>query len=139
MKKYFAGLVAVCFAIVCYAFTPAVAPEGTNCNSTSTYWLEIKAGADKTCATVAISNFVEIQDPTQDGVVSAADITALLASGELEQGLPSATPFGCPDGTKVCALSFTQAQLQSVLVNGIYYIRPSNVAQYQCCIKRTTP
>lgn len=132
MKKYFAGLVAVTFAIVCFAFT-SVKSTGPDC-TTSNYWFHVKLGAAQTlCGAVTASNFDQVLDPNQNGVIDAGELDNVLV-----KDIPTNAPYGCPDtDTKICALSYTAAQITVVKnASNQWIFVPATPSSYRCCIKR---
>lgn len=141
MKKYFVGLLAASFAIVCFAFSTKES-EGPDCTATSYYWFKVKPAIQKTsCVSLVRTDFVEVLDPNQNGVVDATELATLLASGDLEQGNPSIQPFGCPDQpTFVCALSYDLSSTSSIAVirnaSNQWIFVPATPSSIKCCVKR---
>ena len=136
MKKYFAGFIAVTAAVICFAFTPTPPATGTDC-TTANYWFHVTNGANLTdCNAVALGNLDLVDDPNQNGVIDNGELDAALGVKKL----PTQSPAGCPDiDTKICALSFTAAQIVVFQdIDGTYRFKPSSLA-YKCCVKRTQP
>lgn len=106
MKQYFVGAMATCFAIVCFAFSTKES-EGPDCTTTTYYWFKVNPAIQKTsCSSILRTDFSEVLDPNQNGVIDAGEPAVLLAAGDIEQGNASIFPFGCPDVPPfVCAMS----------------------------------
>jgi hypothetical protein len=138
MKKYFVGLLAVSFAIVCFAFTSKKFATGPACTEQH-YWFQVKNGINKDCSALILSDFELIEDVDGNGLPNEAPF-----------GTPSITPFGCPDqNVFACALSFAYnstpslSQIERVEIpvgSGVFYFRPKSTVidndLFKCCVKR---
>jgi hypothetical protein len=134
MKKYFAGLAAVAFAVVCFAFT-SVKSEGTACTSTTIYWFKVKTTINKTACNSLVQS--DLLLPVDAGTIGTIDVPA-----EAPQGPATIVPFACPDqNLYVCALAFDANQVERVQDPSnpsqfIWRPKSSELASFKCCVKR---
>lgn len=139
MKKYSLGFLAISLAIVSFSFSTKFA-EGPDCQSSYT-WFKVKPSVKKTsCASILRTEFEDVLDPNQNGIVDAGEVTSLISAGDLELGNGSIFPFGCPDvPTFVCALSYDLATNPIAVIKNAsnqWIFVPSTPSQYKCCVKR---
>ena len=128
MKRYFIGAIAVCAAIVSFAFTK----EGNKlvpCNTTTQYvWYEVLGAQAIPCANYAtvVASQLDIAPHTAFGTTNplADNNTAgfRLVKGNLSTPGTAINFFTCPeDLTYVCAVAYDPADVTTLKFNRIEF------------------
>ncbi len=132
MKSFKISLVALVVAVACFAFTKSLPPKGIgpNCEAQLAYFqVDLSITPALTCPQINDVDQLILPTTPDDG-------DNVPESGEVLLTISDNDPHGCQDiTTTACTVGYLPSQLEKV--GNIWQPKQSEVASYQCCIRRS--